>query len=94
MRRKQKQRARNQGASDVSAQFGPLDRVTNFTGNFTHSFLGKSICSKSEEIEFKPNAQPDALGKKVKMKFETSAGEQWFDGMITSYDCLKGKFGV
>ena len=28
------------------------------------------------------------------MKFETSAGEQWFDGMITSYDGLKGKFGV
>ena len=32
-RRKQKQRARNQGPSDVSAQFGPPDRVTNFTGS-------------------------------------------------------------
>ena len=30
----------------------------------------------------------------VKMKFETSAREQWFDGMITSYDGLKGKLGV
>ena len=28
------------------------------------------------------------------MKFETLSGKQWFDGMITSYDVLKGKFGV
>ena len=32
----------------------------------------------------------DALGK----KFEILAGEQCFDGIITSYDGLKGKFGV
>ena len=68
--------------------------MKNFSGNSTHSVLGKRNCNKSEEIEFKPNTRPDALGKKVKMKFETSAGEQWFDGMITSYDGLKGKFGV
>ena len=36
-RKKQKQRARNQGLSDISAQFGPPDRVTNFTGSATHS---------------------------------------------------------
>ena len=54
-RRKQKQRPRNQGPSDVSAQFGPPDHVTNFTGNSTHSVLGKRNCNKSEEIEFKPN---------------------------------------
>ena len=28
------------------------------------------------------------------MKFETSSEEQWFDGIITSYDGLKGKYGV
>ena len=28
------------------------------------------------------------------MKFETLSREQWFDGMITSYDGLKGKFVV
>ena len=56
--------------------------------------MGKRNHNKSKEIEFIPNAQPDALGKKVKMKFETSSGEHWFDGMITSYDSLKGKFGV
>ena len=32
----------------------------------------------------------DALGK----KFEILAGEQCFDEIITSYDGLKGKFGV
>ena len=31
-RKNQKQRARNQGPSDISAQLGPPDRVTNFTG--------------------------------------------------------------
>ena len=70
--------------------------MTNFIGSSTrsNSVLGKRNRNKSEEIEFQPNIQLDALGKKVKMKFETSAGEQWFNGMITSYDGLKGKFGV
>ena len=93
-REESKSRARNQGPSDVSAQFGPPNCVTNFTGNSTHSVLGKRNCNKSEEIEFKPNTRLDVLRKKVNMKFETSAGEQWFNGMITSYDGLKGKFGV
>ena len=68
----------NLAPSDVSAQFGPPNCVTYFTGDSTHSVLGKRNCNKSEEIECKPNTQPDhdALGKKVKMKFETSAGEQ------------------
>ena len=67
--------------------------MTNFTGSSTcsNSVLGKRNRNKSEEIEFQPNTQLDALEKK---KFELSAGEQWFDGMITSYDGLKGKFGV
>ena len=56
--------------------------------------MGKRKCSKSEEITFIPNTKPDALGRKVKTKFETLSEEQWFDGMITSYDGLKGKFGV
>ena len=45
VRRKQKQRARNQGPSGVSAQFGAPDHVTNFTGNSTHSVLGKRDCN-------------------------------------------------
>jgi len=49
---------------------------------------------QSGEVRFIPNTQPDALDKSVKMKFETSFGEQWLDGMITSYDGLKGKFGI
>ena len=28
------------------------------------------------------------------MKYEISAAKQWFDGIITSYDGLKGKFRV
>ena len=52
-RKKQKQRARNQGPSDISAQLGPPDCVTNFTGSSTHSnsVLGKRNCNKSEEID-------------------------------------------
>ena len=78
-KQKQTERARNQGPPDIPAQLGPPDCVTNFTGSSTHSnsVLGKRNRNKSEEIEFKPNTRPDALGKKVKMKFETSAEEQW-----------------
>ena len=56
-RKKQKQRATNQGLSDISVQVGPPDRVTSFTGSSTHlnSVLGKRNRNKSEEIEFKPN---------------------------------------
>ena len=70
--------------------------MTNFTGSSTlsSSVLGKRKCSKSEEIKFIPNTRSDALGRKVKMKLETLTGEQWFNGMITSYDGLKGKFRV
>ena len=65
-RKKQKQRARNQCPSDISAQFCPPDHVTNFTGGFTHSnsVLGQRKCNKSEEIKCIPNTQPNALGKK------------------------------
>ena len=28
------------------------------------------------------------------MKFKTLSGEQWFDGIITSHDGLKRKYGV
>ena len=39
----QKQRARNQGHSDISAQFGPCNHATHFTGTSAHSnsALGK-----------------------------------------------------
>ena len=36
LQEKQKQRTRNQGLSDNSAQLGPPDRVTNFTGIALH----------------------------------------------------------
>ena len=72
----------------VCAQFGPPDRVTNFTGSFKHSnsVLGKRIHNQNKEIKiYTKRTQPKALGKKVKMKFETSAGEQWFDGMHDNF---------
>ena len=37
VRKKQKQKARNQGPADISAQFGPCDHVTNFTSTSAHS---------------------------------------------------------
>ena len=63
----------------VSAQFGLPDHVTNFTDFSAHSnsVLRKRKCSKGEEVKFIPNTYPDALGRKVKMKFETSSGKQW-----------------
>ena len=76
-RKKKKQRARNQGPSDISAQLAWPTRSCDKFYWYSNLVLGKRNCNKSEEIEFIPNTRPDPLGKKVKMKFETSAGEQW-----------------
>ena len=45
-------------------------------------------------VQFIPNLRPDVLGKTVRMQFEVSGENEWFEGIIATYDELKGKFGI
>ena len=39
-----------------------------------------------------PNPNPDAIGKRVRMKFEISGIDTWFLQVIATYDAIKAKF--
>ena len=103
----QKQRYKNI-STDKSANFGPPDRSTNFSCGEA-SALGKrarvphisgSPTKKSKTIamdkiiQFITNPHPDVLGKTVRMQFEVSGKNEWFEGIIATYDGLKGMFGI
>ena len=46
-------------------------------------------------INFASNTHPEVLGKKVRMKFQTAPEtEEWFEGIIASYNGMLGKYGV
>lgn len=34
------------------------------------------------------------MGKKVEVKFDVKGKEEWFDGMVMSYDGGSGKYGI
>ena len=42
-------------------------------------------------VQFIPNPRPDVLRK---MQFEVSGKYEWFEGIIATYDGLKGMFGI
>ena len=44
-------------------------------------------------VQYIPNDHPEVLGKRARMKFETTSGEEWC-GVISSYNGLTGKFGI
>ena len=94
-------------STDQSANFGPPDRSTNFSCG-EESALGKrarvphisgSSTKKSKTIamdrtvQFIPNPRPDVLGKSVRMQFEVSGKNEWFEGIIAtmmdSKECLE-----
>ena len=45
-------------------------------------------------ITFIPNSHPEVMGKKVKVKFMVNDREEWFIGVISSYNGLKGEYGI
>ena len=50
----------------------------------------------STTVTFIPNPQPEMMGRKVKVKFmvENSKREEWFWGVISTYNGLNGKYGI
>ena len=41
-------------------------------------------------VQFIPNPHPDVLGKAVRIQFEISGKNEWFERIIATYDGLKG----
>ena len=96
-----KQKSRMKSVSDSTAQYGPPDRPCNFLSRKRERSLdsesgeGASKKIASSCIKLIPNANPGAIGKNVRMKFEIKAGvEKWYAGMICSYNAITGKYGV
>ena len=44
------------------------------------------------KVQFIPNPHPDVLGKIVRIQFEVSGKNEWFEGIVATYNGLKGKF--
>ena len=94
--------------ADRMAQHGPPDRCSNFRSEAGGRKLknnddhAKSPAKKlaisvdNTTISFVPNPHPEVMGKKVKVKFmvEDLKREEWFIGIITTYNGLKGEYGI
>ena len=51
---------------------------------------------KIKNKTFIPNPHPEVMGKRVKVKFMVNnlKKEEWFVGVISSYNVLKGEYGI
>ena len=93
---------------DKTCQHGPPDCVDNFLSESSSrkqvidssersssSKLLKCICVSDSIVECIPNAHPEIIGKRAKMKFFDQKGqEQWYEGIISSYNVITGKYSV
>ena len=107
--KKQEQR-RKKFPEDPSSQFGPPDRLANFRDSsgaqgsssrkrgsldIPSNPKRKALNVGDQAINFVPNTNPDVMGKRVRMRFQTSPNtEEWFEGVIASYNGMLGKYGV
>ncbi len=89
------------------AQHGLPDRTSNFvcekgqskrksTPNHPEAEAGtkkRAICVNDSIVSFN---HPEVMGKQVKVKFfvKESGKDEWFDGVIATYNCIFGKYGV
>ena len=94
---------------DKTAQFGPPDRTDNFvvsssrkrtklsSQEYTNSCSApKRQCQTvdNSRVECIPNQHPEVMGKRVRMRFEEETGEQWYEGIISSYNIITGKYSI
>ena len=107
--KKQEQRKKT-FPEDCSSQFGPPDHLANFRDSsgvqgsssrkrgsldMPSNPKRKALNVGDDVINFVPNTHPEVLGKKVRMKFQMAPEtEEWFEGVIASYNGMLGKYGV
>ena len=92
--------------SDRMAQHGPPDHCSIFLPNVDNSCKRKTsqggvvkkclLSVGSTTVTFIPNPQPEMMGRKVKVKFmvEDLKREEWFLGVISTYNGLNRKYGI
>ena len=97
--RKQKQCLKS--VSDPDYQYGPPDRVANFSTSSRKRAASQSAPKRqainidNSIIECIPNSHPEIIGKCAKMKFQDNkGGEQWYEGVVSSYSVITGKYSI
>ena len=54
-----------------------------------------AVCVDNSIVQYIPSYHPEILGKQARMRFETeSRKEEWYEGVISSYNGLTGKYGL
>ena len=101
-----KQEYRKKLIPDKSSQYGPPDRLDNFSGELSRGAnLGKrkrnsapssnTIHVDNSVINYFPNIHPEIVGKKARMKFDDGhGGDKWYEGVVSSYNVITGKYAL
>ena len=92
---------------DKTAQFGPPDRSDNFalstsrkrskfSSEENKSSTPKHLCHTVDNsmVECIPDQHPEVMGRHIRMRFEDDSGEEWYEGIISSYNMITGKYGI
>ena len=92
--------------ADKMALHGPPDRCSNFNSvegskrknetNRNNPVKKLKLSVDNTTLTFTKNPNPEVMGKKVKVKFMVKElkREEWFVGIISSYNGLKGEYGI
>ena len=55
----------------------------------------KSITVDENVVTVHPNLHPEVVGKRVRVKYDdTDCGCDWYEGIIVTFNCISGKYGV
>lgn len=53
-----------------------------------------TVCVDNSAIKYIPDQHLEVIGKRARMKFEDESGTKWYEGIISSYNVITGKYGV
>ena len=98
---------KRKAAQDLSAQLGPPDKKCHLselkiTVTSTESSKQQSEVASIQVdecvVQIHTNQHPEVLGKRVCVKYDINKSgcpaSQWYEGIITSYNCMTGKYSV
>ena len=94
--------------ADKMAMLGPPDRYSNFKAkadnqkrknndiDSTTPIKKMALSVGNTTVTFTPNPHPEMMGKKVKVKFMVTnrKKEEWFLGIVSTYNGLNRKYGI
>ena len=77
---------------DKANEFGPPDKRCHFESS--RNTEETTVIIDDSTVTIHSNLHPEVIGKRVKVKYEEDGGCQWFQGVITSFNCMTGKYAV